>query len=104
MARITFQKLDDHSPLFWGLLAMHAIVIAVGLGAVWYMEHHGHIVTGMNNAVVWGTPHVFAVFLIVAASGAPVWPSGDCAVGRRPRRAGARSRTSRAADRRHDDL
>ncbi|MFN3868903.1 MAG: NrfD/PsrC family molybdoenzyme membrane anchor subunit, partial [Hyphomicrobiaceae bacterium] len=28
------------------------------------------IVTGMNNAIVWGTPHVFAVFLIVAASGA----------------------------------
>lgn len=70
MARITFQKLDDHSQFFWGLLALHALVIAVGLGAVYYMEHHGHIVTGMNNAVVWGTPHVFAVFLIVAASGA----------------------------------
>ncbi|MCB1506422.1 MAG: polysulfide reductase NrfD [Hyphomicrobiaceae bacterium] len=70
MARITFQKLDDHSPAFWGLLAMHAAIIAIGLGAFFYMEHHGHIVTGMNNAVVWGTPHVFAVFLIVAASGA----------------------------------
>lgn len=70
MAHITYQKLDDHSPLFWGLLALHAVLIAVGLGAVLYMEHHGHIVTGMNNAVVWGTPHVFAVFLIVAASGA----------------------------------
>ena len=34
------------------------------------MEHHGHIVTGMNNQIVWGMPHVFAVFLIVAASGA----------------------------------
>jgi molybdopterin-containing oxidoreductase family membrane subunit len=34
------------------------------------MEHHGHYVTGMNNQIVWGTPHVFAVFLIVAASGA----------------------------------
>jgi Ni/Fe-hydrogenase subunit HybB-like protein len=34
------------------------------------MEHHGHYVTGMNNQVVWGMPHVFAVFLIVAASGA----------------------------------
>jgi Ni/Fe-hydrogenase subunit HybB-like protein len=33
------------------------------------MEHHGHIVTGMTNRIVWGTPHVFAVFLIVAASG-----------------------------------
>ncbi|MGD9671074.1 MAG: NrfD/PsrC family molybdoenzyme membrane anchor subunit [Hyphomicrobiaceae bacterium] len=70
MARITFQKLEDHSPLFWGLLTLHALVIAIGLGAFFYMEHHGHIVTGMNNAIVWGTPHVFAVFLIVAASGA----------------------------------
>jgi molybdopterin-containing oxidoreductase family membrane subunit len=34
------------------------------------MEEHGHIVTGMNNQVVWGLPHVFAIFLIVAASGA----------------------------------
>ena len=34
------------------------------------MEHHGHVVTGMSNQIVWGTPHVFAVFLIVAASGA----------------------------------
>ncbi|MBI5462456.1 MAG: polysulfide reductase NrfD, partial [Gammaproteobacteria bacterium] len=42
----------------------------VGLGAAYYMEHHGHYVTGMNNQIVWGTPHVFAVFLIVAASGA----------------------------------
>ncbi|MBI2225872.1 MAG: polysulfide reductase NrfD, partial [Betaproteobacteria bacterium] len=33
------------------------------------MEHHGHIVTGMTNQIVWGLPHVFAVFLIVAASG-----------------------------------
>ena len=34
------------------------------------MEHNGHYVTGMNNQIVWGMPHVFAVFLIVAASGA----------------------------------
>jgi molybdopterin-containing oxidoreductase family membrane subunit len=30
---------------------------------------HGHIVTGMNNQVVWGLPHVFAIFMVVAASG-----------------------------------
>lgn len=70
MAKIAFHKLDDHSGFFWGLLALHAAVIAAGLGAAHYMESHGHIVTGMNNQVVWGTPHVFAVFLIVAASGA----------------------------------
>ena len=45
-------------------------LILAGLGAAWYMEHHGHYVTGMSNRIVWGMPHVFAVFLIVAASGA----------------------------------
>jgi len=70
MARITYQRLEDHSTFFWGLLGLHALIIAIGLGAALYMEHYGHIVTGMNNAIVWGTPHVFAVFLIVAASGA----------------------------------
>jgi molybdopterin-containing oxidoreductase family membrane subunit len=34
------------------------------------MEHNGHWVTGMSNQIVWGLPHVFAIFLIVAASGA----------------------------------
>jgi molybdopterin-containing oxidoreductase family membrane subunit len=33
------------------------------------MEHNGHYVTGMSNRIVWGMPHVFAIFLIVAASG-----------------------------------
>ena len=41
-----------------------------GLVAAIYMEHYGHYVTGMNNQIVWGMPHVFAIFLIVAASGA----------------------------------
>ena len=47
-----------------------ALVLLLGLGAAFYMEEHGHVVTGMNNQVVWGLPHVFAFFLIVAASGA----------------------------------
>ncbi|HQR22904.1 MAG TPA: polysulfide reductase NrfD [Burkholderiaceae bacterium] len=54
---------------FWWLVAAGGLLLAVGLGAAWYMEEHGHIVTGMSNEVVWGTPHVFAIFLIVAASG-----------------------------------
>ncbi len=70
MARVAHQKLEDHSPWFWGLLALNGAIILVGLGAAYVMEQHGHIVTGMNNQIVWGTPHVFAVFLIVAASGA----------------------------------
>lgn len=70
MARIVYQKLDVRAPLFWGLLALHGAIIFAGLGAAYVMEHRGHIVTGMNNQIVWGVPHVFAVFLIVAASGA----------------------------------
>ena len=40
------------------------------MAAAYHMEHSGHWVTGMSNQVVWGLPHVFAIFLIVAASGA----------------------------------
>lgn len=54
---------------FWTLAVLAAAVTAVGLGAAHFMEEHGHIVTGMNNQVVWGLPHVFAIFMIVAASG-----------------------------------
>jgi len=54
---------------FWLRLAMGLGVLAVGLAAAWTMEHEGHVVTGMGNEVVWGAPHVFAIFLIVAASG-----------------------------------
>jgi molybdopterin-containing oxidoreductase family membrane subunit len=57
---------SGYYPMFGGLV----LVLLLGLGAVGYVEHHGHIVTGMNNQIVWGLPHVFAVFLIVAASGA----------------------------------
>jgi molybdopterin-containing oxidoreductase family membrane subunit len=54
---------------FWLLASLAAAITAVGLGAAYYMAVHGHIVTGMNNEVVWGLPHVFAIFMIVAASG-----------------------------------
>ena len=70
MASITFREIEGRSSRYWVLLAGIALFAALGLGAAYYMEHQGHIVTGMNNSIVWGTPHVFAVFLIVAASGA----------------------------------
>jgi molybdopterin-containing oxidoreductase family membrane subunit len=55
---------------FYALLGFIGLFVLAGLGAAYYMEHNGHYVTGMTNQIVWGTPHVFAVFLIVAASGA----------------------------------
>ena len=70
MAQIKFQRLTAHSPAFWALILAHVLVVTAGLSAALYMEMNGHHVTGMTNQIVWGTPHVFAVFLIVAASGA----------------------------------
>ncbi|MBI5435808.1 MAG: polysulfide reductase NrfD [Nitrosomonadales bacterium] len=55
--------------LFWSLIAAGGLVVLLGLFAAHLMEEHGHIITGMNNQIVWGLPHVFAIFMIVAASG-----------------------------------
>jgi Ni/Fe-hydrogenase subunit HybB-like protein len=63
----TFAQIEAR--YFWLLTALGALVAAIGLYSAWYMEEHGHVVTGMNNQVVWGMPHVFAIFMIVAASG-----------------------------------
>jgi Ni/Fe-hydrogenase subunit HybB-like protein len=69
MKEIVFKEIDGGKP-FYMVLGCIGFFVLAALGAAWYMEHNGHWVTGMNNQIVWGTPHVFAVFLIVAASGA----------------------------------
>ena len=69
MKQVDFREIDGGRP-FYLLLGSIGLFILAGLGAAYYMEHNGHYVTGMSNQIVWGTPHVFAVFLIVAASGA----------------------------------
>ena len=70
MKKIHYSEWGIESPRYWGLLAVLAAIIGVAGLAVLHMEHEGHWVTGMTNQVVWGLPHVFAIFLIVAASGA----------------------------------
>jgi len=65
-----YREIPGNSAGYYAVLAFLGLLIALGLGAAYYMEHNGHYVTGMTNQIVWGTPHVFAVFLIVAASGA----------------------------------
>jgi len=67
---IPFLAVEGQSSGYYSLLALLGAFILASLGAFYYMEHHGHYVTGMSNQIVWGIPHVFAVFLIVAASGA----------------------------------
>ncbi len=70
MKRIIYREWRIDPGRYWGLLATLLVVIGIGAASVLYLEHTGHWVTGMTNAIVWGTPHIFAVFLIVAASGA----------------------------------
>jgi Ni/Fe-hydrogenase subunit HybB-like protein len=70
MQSIAYRQIEGRSLAYYALLGGLALFVLFGLSAAYYMEEHGHIVTGMNNQIVWGMPHVFAVFLIVAASGA----------------------------------
>jgi molybdopterin-containing oxidoreductase family membrane subunit len=70
MQKIHYREWGIESPRYWGLLAVLGAIVAVAGFAVLHMEHEGHWVTGMTNQIVWGTPHVFAIFLIIAASGA----------------------------------
>lgn len=67
---LNYREIEGSSIGFWVLLGGLGLLIALAMGAVLYMEHEGHHVTGMSNQIVWGMPHVFAIFLIVAASGA----------------------------------
>ncbi|MDH5750287.1 MAG: polysulfide reductase NrfD, partial [Rhodospirillales bacterium] len=70
MKKVTYAPIKGNSAGYVSLVGWLGVFVLAGLGASWYMEHNGHWVTSMTNQIVWGTPHVFAVFLIVAASGA----------------------------------
>jgi len=67
---IVFVEIPNRTPGYWGVVFGLGGVVVAGLFAAYNMEHAGHVITGMTNRVVWGTPHIFAVFLIIAASGA----------------------------------
>jgi len=70
MKHVTYTSIEGDSLGYWALLAIFGAIMGLAGIAFYMMEHHGHYISGMNNQIVWGTPHVFAVFLIVAASGA----------------------------------
>jgi len=69
MERMIYREIPANRAILQAAVLLGVFILAAA-GAVFYMEEHGHIVTGMNNQIVWGLPHVFAIFLIVAASGA----------------------------------
>ncbi|MEO5365227.1 MAG: polysulfide reductase NrfD [Magnetococcus sp. WYHC-3] len=65
-----FSTIPGQSSGFWGLAAVLGAFLGAGALAFFYIEHAGHGVTNMTNTVVWGLPHVFAISLLVMASGA----------------------------------
>ena len=70
MKKIHLEQIEGKSTGYIGLIALLGMFVLGAIGSMLYMEHEGHWVSGMDNQIVWGLPHVFAVFLIVAASGA----------------------------------
>jgi len=65
-----YQNLIAGQASYWLFVLCCCVFIVIGAYCALSVEHVGHIITGMNNHVVWGLPHVFAVSLIVSASGA----------------------------------
>ena len=68
--KIAYFQSVSSSRGYWLISAIAGVVTLAGLLGAHHMENAGNWVTGMSNQVVWGVPHVFAIFLIVAASGA----------------------------------
>ncbi len=69
MKNVTYSIIEGKSVGFYGGIVVSVLFIMLGLFAAYNMEHHGHVITGMSNQIVWGMPHIFAIFLILAASG-----------------------------------
>ncbi len=67
---VKYSELEGSQTSYLALLGAAGLVILVALFSFHHMETEGHYITGMSNQIVWGLPHVFAILLIVAASGA----------------------------------
>lgn len=70
MSDSQYQLVDYSTNKYRGALLVSLIFIIIAGIATLKMEHEGHYITGMSNQIVWGLPHVVAIFLIVSASGA----------------------------------
>jgi len=68
--KFIYRQLQGNETKYYLFLCLIGIMASIGGFSAYYMETNGHHVTGMNNHVVWGIPHIFAIFLILTASGA----------------------------------
>ena len=67
---IQYAEIKTSSSSYWSILIILFVIALFGVAGAHHMDVEGHHVSGMTNQIVWGLPHVFAIFLIVAASGA----------------------------------
>jgi Ni/Fe-hydrogenase subunit HybB-like protein len=65
-----FTAIEGRSFGYWKLVVFLGVLILMGAAAFIAVEIHGHGITGMNNKIAWGVPHIFAITLLVMASGA----------------------------------
>jgi molybdopterin-containing oxidoreductase family membrane subunit len=70
MPTATLTQLQAPAVRLGPVVAAAVAMAGAGFAAFLAIEIEGHQVTGMTQRVPWGVPHVFAYFLILAASGA----------------------------------
>ncbi len=70
MKRIIYSEIEGRSAAFRVLVLILGGFVLAAVYGVFFGEHGGYSGSGANNHVVWGVPDVFAMFLIIAASGA----------------------------------
>jgi len=64
-----YQLLHPSKSEYWLCIIVLLLSVLLGGYCAYTLEHVGHTISGMNNSIVWGLPHVFAISLILAASG-----------------------------------
>ena len=83
MAKLKFQTLDEHSPVFWGLIGLHLVLIALGLftrpaafiasGTMAVAYFHSHAPQGFFPALNGGDAAIlycfFFLYLVFAGPG-----------------------------------
>jgi len=65
----SFSRFTINQRLFWSIFLGTGFFVLLGIFCAHYMETEGHYVTGMDNQIIWGLPHIFAVFMIIISSG-----------------------------------
>ena len=62
METTRFSAIEANSIKYWILLAALGLATLIGYLSSHHMDVEGHHISGMSNQIVWGFPHVIAIF------------------------------------------